>query len=93
MDFLKLFQAESKKTKQKTLLILKEGFSFVLSAFNSLTPHKRIKIPRPDFHACRTAHRLLAKFKVDLIHRLIKPDLLLIILKEIDLVTARAKLT
>ena len=66
------------------------AFRFKLWSFRFLllTPHKRIKAPRANFHTRSAAHRFIAKFKVDAVHCLVKSDLFLIILKQVDLVTA-----
>lgn len=66
--------------------------ALVFSAVFSLPPHERVKTPSSHLHARSPAHGFIAEFKVDAIHSLVKPDLLLVILKQVDLVTTGAKL-
>jgi len=59
---------------------------------SNLISQKRVKIPNPNLHPCCPANSFITKFKVDLIHRLVKPDAFLVILEQVDLVTTRSQL-
>ncbi len=69
--------------KFKVILVKKSK----INHFSS--PHKRIKIPRPDSHPSGAANRFVAKFKVYLIHGLVKTDALFVIFKRVDLAVVR----
>ena len=57
------------------------------------SPHKRVKIPRPYLHACGAANGFIAKLKIDFIHGLVQSDPFFVILKQVYLVAAAAKVT